>query len=185
MRAVGDARDTFDPVVARRGDWREDQPVDQQSLRTAKLGLVLRRLRDHGPRSRARLAEELGLSRSVVSSLVAELEERGLTRSAGVERGGLGRPGTAVELDGGAVCGIGAEINANPVAALALDLNGTVLAEHRVSLDTHRLAVGEVLDRLAELVERTDAEVRAAGAATVRLTVGVAGLLDRDRDVLT
>src|SRR3954469_236165 len=109
MRAVGDARDTFDPVVARRGDWPEDRPVDQQSLRTAKLGLVLRRLRDHGPRSRARLAQELGLSRSAVSDLVAELQDRALVRSAGVQRGGLGRPGTTVEVDGSTVCGIGAE----------------------------------------------------------------------------
>src|SRR3954470_9919295 len=102
MRAVGD---TLGPVVARRGDWREDQPVDQQSLRTAKLGLVLRRLRDQGTRSPARLAEELGPSPSAVSGLVGERRERGLVRSAGVERGGLGRPGTAVELDGRTVCG--------------------------------------------------------------------------------
>ena len=84
---------------------------------TANLGLVLRRLRDHGPRSRARLASELGLTRSSVSALVADLEDRGLVRSAGIERGGMGRPGTAVELDGRAICGIGAEINVNHVAA--------------------------------------------------------------------
>src|SRR4051794_25849628 len=197
MRALDESRDGLDSVGAPSTDCSTarstdrsvgrpiDQPADQQSLRTAKLGLVLRRLRDHGPRSRARLAEELGLSRSAVSGLVAELAERGLVREAGVERGGLGRPGTAVELDGRAVCGIGAEINVNHVAALALDLRGEVLAEHRISLDAHRLTVAEVLDRLAELVLRTDEEVRDAGVTTVGVVVGVAGLLDRTRDVLT
>ncbi|MEP9362081.1 ROK family transcriptional regulator [Nocardioides sp. CN2-186] len=152
---------------------------------TANLGLLLRQLRDHGPRSRARLATDLGLTRSSVSALVADLESRGLVRSAGIERGGMGRPGTAVELDGRAICGIGAEINVNHVAAIALDLRGDVVAEHRSAIDAHRLSVTEVLDRLAELVTRTDDDVRAGGATTVGVTVGVAGLLDRERDVLT
>ncbi len=42
-----------------------------------------------------------------------------------------------------------------------------------------------MLDRLAELVARTDDDVRAAGAETVGVAVGVAGLLDRTRDFLT
>ncbi|WP_243056587.1 ROK family transcriptional regulator [Nocardioides sp. SR21] len=152
---------------------------------SVNLGLVLRRLRDQGPRSRARLAAELGLTRSAVSALVGELEERGLVRAAGVERGHVGRPGTSVELDGHAVCGIGAEINVNHVSTLALDLSGNVVAEHRLAVDATKLAVEEILDRLAELITRTDADVRATGAETVGVAVGVAGLLDRTRDMLT
>ncbi|GAA4698917.1 ROK family transcriptional regulator [Nocardioides conyzicola] len=154
-------------------------------MRSAKLSLVLRQLRDHGPRSRARLAAELGMTRSAASALVAELAELGLVRAAGIERGGVGRPGTSVELDGSAVCGIGAEINVNHVAAIALDLAGNVVAEHRLPLDAHRVAVDEVLDRLVELIERTEADVRARGGHVVGATVGVAGLLDRTREMLT
>jgi predicted NBD/HSP70 family sugar kinase len=154
-------------------------------VRSAKLSVVLCHLRDHGPRSRARLATELGLTRSAASALVADLEELGLVRSAGVERGGMGRPGTAVELDGRTVCGIGAEINVNHVSTIALDLAGQVVAEHRLGLDANRLAVGEVLDRMADLVMQTDADVRAAGASTAGLAVGVAALLDRTHETVT
>jgi predicted NBD/HSP70 family sugar kinase len=154
-------------------------------VRTAQLSLALRHLRDQGPRSRATLAAELGLTRSAASTLVGELEQLGLVRAAGVERGGLGRPGTSVELDGTGVCGIGAEINVHHVAAMALDLAGRVVAEHRLELDATRLPADEVLDRLAELVRRTDEDVRAAGARTAGVTLGVAGLLDRPREVLT
>ncbi|MGY2704748.1 MULTISPECIES: ROK family transcriptional regulator [unclassified Nocardioides] len=154
-------------------------------MRSTKLSLVLRQLRDGGPRSRARLATDLGLTRSSASALVGELEELGLVRAAGVERGGLGRPGTAVELDGHRVCGIGAEINVNHVATMALDLAGDVVAEHRAPIDSTRLAVSAVLDLLAELVEQTDADVRAGGGQTVGCVVGVAGLLDRTHEVLT
>jgi predicted NBD/HSP70 family sugar kinase len=152
---------------------------------SARLSLVLRQVRDGGPRSRARLAEDLGLTRSAASTAVAELEELGLVRSAGRERSRVGRPGTAVELDGRAICGIGAEINVHHVAAIALDLAGEVVVEHRVALDAGRLAVEEVLDRLVELIERTDRDARAAGRRPVGCTVGVAGLVDRARQVVT
>ena len=92
------------------------------------LALVLRQLRDHGPRSRATLAAELGLTRSAVSSLVTDLAERGLVRIGGMERGSIGRPGTTVELDGHGICGLGAEINVNHVATMALDLAGEQVA---------------------------------------------------------
>lgn len=154
-------------------------------MRSDRLSLVLCHLRDHGPRSRARLAADLDLTRSAASGLVAELEELGLVRAAGIERGGVGRPGTALELDGRTVCGIGAEINVNHVSTIALDLAGRVVAEHRLPLDANRLAVAEVLDAMAALIQRTDADVRAAGATPVGVVAGVAGLLDRTHEVLT
>ena len=151
----------------------------------ANLGLVLRRLRDQGPRSRATLAAELGLTRGSASTLVADLAERGLVRSGGVERGAVGRPGTTVELDGRTVAGLGAEVNVNHVSTLALDLSGEVLSEHKLGLDARALPATEVLDRLAGLVRETVADVQLGGAEPVGLTVGVAGLVDRERDLLT
>ncbi|HEX5089096.1 MAG TPA: ROK family transcriptional regulator [Nocardioides sp.] len=159
--------------------------ADQLTVRRTNLGLVLRRLRDHGPRSRAGLAGELGMTRSAVSALVADLAERGLVRTGQVERGGVGRPGTSVALDGRAVGGLGAEINVNHVSALALDLRGQVVSEHKIALDTRAVPVEEVLDRLAELVRATLTDLEGRDMEAVGLTVGVAGLVDRTRAVLT
>jgi predicted NBD/HSP70 family sugar kinase len=159
--------------------------ADQLTLRRTNLGLVLRRLRDHGPRSRATLAAELGTTRTAASSLVNELTERGLVRSGGVERGSVGRPGTTVELDGQAVAGLGAEVNVNHIATIALDLSGEVVSERRLGLDVRALAADEVMDRLAGLVRETVADVERRHAEPVGLTVGVAGLVDRERALLT
>lgn len=159
--------------------------VDQHDLRRANLGLVLRWLRDHGPRSRANLAAEMGMTRSTVSSLVGELADRGLVRAGSVQRGTVGRPGVAVELDGRSICGIGAEVNVNHVSTLALDLSGRVLAEHRLSLDAHDAPVEDVVDRLGRLVQHTIADLQDQDITPVGLTVGVAGLVDRVNDVLT
>src|SRR5688572_29858544 len=119
--------------------------VDQHDLRRTNLGLVLRWLRDHGPRSRATLAAEVGMTRSTVSSLVGDLSDRGLVRIGSEQRGTVGRPGLAIELDGRSVCGIGAEVNVNHVSTLALDLSGRVLAEHKLALDAHDVPVEDVL----------------------------------------
>jgi len=149
------------------------------------LGVVLRRLRSHGPRSRATLAAELGLTRSAVSTLVSDLADRGLVRDGGVERGAVGRPGTTVELDGHGICGLGAEINVNHVSTMAVDLAGEVVSERRLGIDVGGLAPAEVLDRLAGQVRETLADLAHRDIEPVGLTLGVAGLVDRDRDVLT
>lgn len=159
--------------------------TDQLMLRRSNLGRVLRRLRDHGPRSRATLATELGLTRTAVSTLVADLAERGLVRTGDRERGAVGRPGTTVELDGHQLCGLGAEINVNHVSTMAVDLSGTVLSEQKLGLDAHAVSAEEVIDRLAEQVQQSEADLTRRGVTPVGLTVGVAGLVDRDRDVLT
>ncbi len=159
--------------------------IDQLTLRRANLARVLRRLRDQGPRSRATLAAELGLTRTAVSTLVTELAERGLVRTGGLERGSMGRPGTAVELDGHQVCGIGAEVNVNHVSTLAMDLGGNVVSEHKLGLDAHASSAEEVIDRLVEQIERCHAELAHRDITPMGLTVGVAGLVDNDRGVLT
>jgi predicted NBD/HSP70 family sugar kinase len=159
--------------------------VGQLELRQANLGLLLRALRDHGPRSRATLATDLRLTRSTVSSLVAELAERGLVREGSVQRAAVGRPGTAVELDGSTVCGLGAEVNVNHVSVVALDLGGHVAGEKRLALDARALAAEVVIDHLADLVRALVSELGAQGKHTIGLTVGVAGLVDLQRDLLT
>ncbi len=163
----------------------DTQSADQVTVRRTNLGLVLRRLRDHGPRSRATLATELGMTRSAVSTLVADLAERGLVRTGDRERGGVGRPGTSVELDGRGVAGLGAELNVNHVSTMALDLSGNVVSEHKLGLDARAVPAEEVLDRLVEVVRLTLADLARKDIEPVGLTVGVAGLVDRARDVLT
>lgn len=159
--------------------------VDQAAVRRHNLGLVLRSIRDHGPQSRARIAATSGLTRATVSSLVGDLAARGLVREAGLERGNVGRPGQSVELDGHAVCGIGAEVNVNHVGAMALDLRGEVVGAYRHSLDTARMRPGDVLDHVAKLVRRTLDDVAARRAHPVGMTLGVAGLVDSAAGVLT
>lgn len=159
--------------------------ADQGTVRRANLSLLLRSLRDGGPRSRARLAADLGLNKATVSSLVGELIDRGLAREGSAERGAVGRPGTIVEVNGSGAFGVGAEINVHHVSTLAVDLAGTKVSERRTSVDTRGLRPEQVVDRLVELLQGTLDDLAELGAVPVSVVVGVAGLVDRDRGTVS
>lgn len=154
-------------------------------MRRSNLALVLRHLRDAGPRSRARIAVETGLNRGTVSSLTAELIDRGLVREGDVERGGsVGRPGQTVELDGRGIGGIGVEINVDYVTAIVLNLTNAVVFEHRVALDVQALPAEAVLDAVTELAIRALAECDRLGVVPVGMTLAVPALVDTDDGVV-
>jgi predicted NBD/HSP70 family sugar kinase len=161
------------------------QPADQLTMRRSNLALVLRHLRDAGPRSRATIAMDTGLNRGTVSSLVTELIDRGLVREGDVQRGGsVGRPGQTVELDGRGIGGIGVEINVDYVTALVLDLTNAVVFERRVALDVPALTPAEVLDAVTDLAGKALADCAGRDITPVGMTVAVPALVDTDDGVV-
>ena len=126
--------------------------ANQRAVRRHNLGVVLRHVSEHGPRSRATIALETGLNKTTVSSLVTELIGLDLLVERGLEqRGTVGRPGQVVELSGSGVVALGLEINVDYIAVRALDLTG---ADRHRGLEVHdnrRVEVSTVLDRLAGL----------------------------------
>lgn len=153
--------------------------VAQQEMRAANMGLLLRHLRTAGPRSRAQLASETGLSKATTSSLIADLTERGLVGEGKLVRGGtVGRPGVNVTLDGSTVTAIGLEINVSHVSLTAVTLSGTVVREASTSLDAAHLGIDGVLDRAAGLLRRTLGSLWGAGIRVVGITVALPGVID-------
>jgi len=155
--------------------------ADHVSLRRNNLSVVLRHVRESGPKSRARIAADTGLNKATVSSLVAELVERGLLREGSADSTrALGRPGQLVELDGSGVCGVGAEINVDYLAITALDLSGGTVFERRVPVDVAHLDPGTTLDRLADLIREALAAVEARSGQLAGVALAVPGLVRSD-----
>jgi predicted NBD/HSP70 family sugar kinase len=153
--------------------------ANQRAVRRHNLGVVLRHLSEHGPRSRATIALETGLNKTTVSSLVTELIGFDLVVERGLEqRGTVGRPGQVVELSGDGVVALGLEVNVDYLAVRALDLTGT---ERHRSLDVHdnrNMPVATVLDRLAEHAGAALDAVRSEGLRPVGATVALPGIVD-------
>ena len=160
-------------------------PADQTAVRRNNLALVLRQLRDSGPRSRARLAVETGLNKATVSSLVAELVDRGLVREVGTSAGAVGRPATILELGGHAVAAVGLEVKVGSVAALASDLTGDVIYENRRTADTARQSVAMTMRTVVQSAKSALRAVESRGATVTGVTVAVPGLVDVARGVAT
>lgn len=157
--------------------------VDQVSLRRHNLSTVLRHLRASGPRSRARIATETGLNKATVSSLVAELEERGLVRDGDIERGLVGRPGQTVEIDG-RVCGLGVELGIDHISTHLLDLRGVTVATRRIPVGVQEFGPEQTLSQLATLIDEITVETAGTGRDIVGVAVGVPGLVETAHGVL-
>jgi predicted NBD/HSP70 family sugar kinase len=185
------ARSTADADRARRAEADRTAlqgiggRTDAGSMRRANTGLILRHLRDQGGRSRARLAAETGLSKATMSTLIADLVERGLVVEGQPDRvGAVGRPGLTVSLDGRGVCGLGVEINVDYLSLIAVDLSGNTIRESTRPIDAPNLPAADVIARVADLLLEALASLRAAGVRCVAITVAAPGFTDSDTGIV-
>ncbi|OLF05058.1 hypothetical protein BLA60_38140 [Actinophytocola xinjiangensis] len=161
------------------------RPADQAGLRRGNLALLVRTLREHGALSRAQLAVRSGLSKATVSSLVSDLELRGLVHSAGISAGGQGRPGQLVALRPTSVSGVGLDVHVGHVGAAVTDLAGDIVFRRRFVCDVPALGPERTIDHLAELATAALAEVDGLVGPPVGVTVSVPGLVDTSAGTVT
>jgi predicted NBD/HSP70 family sugar kinase len=160
-------------------------PANQRSVRRHNLGVVLRHVAERGPRSRAAIAQETGLNKTTVSSLVGELIDFGLVRETQVElRGTVGRPALPVELSGRRVVGLGLEVGVDFLAVRAADLAGEERHRALVTIDNRGRPVDDVLDELARLAGDALAAAREQDLLTAGAVIALPGLVDSDGRLL-
>ena len=159
-------------------------PADQATVRRLNLGLLMRNLAAGGPRSRARLADDTGLNKATVSSLVSELVDRGLAVEGIVQRSGVGRPGRTIEVNTAVVRCVGLELNVDYLAGVVTDLTGRVLARRRVTLPMLELGPARALGKVADLAHALVAGCGARPQQVKTLNLSLPGLIDIDAGVL-
>lgn len=152
--------------------------VSVTDVRRHHLAVVLRRLVRQGPRSRADLARETGLTKATVSTLVADLLERGLAAEVATQAGAVGRPATLVAASGPAAVSLGLQVEADHVSACAIDLTGQVLATERRHRDNRRGGPDAVLGRLAEVTAAVLDAVPRSGGRVLGACLAVPGLVE-------
>jgi predicted NBD/HSP70 family sugar kinase len=156
------------------------------SLREFNRLRIVDFLRTNGTASRAELARRTGLSRSTVSTLVADLQRRGLV----VERAGQfagegqpGRPAALLELDPSAAAAVGVDFDHDKVRVAVSDLSRSVLAEASAPHDVDHDAKG-ALDLAAELVEQVLDEANLQRDRLLGVGIALAGPIDHDNGAL-
>ncbi|MFC0526394.1 ROK family transcriptional regulator [Phytohabitans kaempferiae] len=125
----------------------------QEEVRRQNLGALLRYVHIHGPTSRAELTSELGLNRSTIGALTADLAAAGLvTEAAPRETGRAGRPSLVVRPESERVYAYAFSIEVDQLRAARVGLGGQVL-DHRADDRPSGLPAAEAVPLLAEFVK--------------------------------
>lgn len=128
-----------------------------RSVRHINESRVLKALfEDHGL-SRADLARKLGLTRSTIGNIVANLMDAGLVAdqdeaNCGDMEARSGRPSQGLALDHSGAFFVGADIGADRLCVVALDLRANLVASHSENFDAATTKPADAIARLAAMI---------------------------------
>jgi predicted NBD/HSP70 family sugar kinase/biotin operon repressor len=156
---------------------RGERPGGLGSLRESNREKVVQALQTLGVASRADIARSTGLSRSTVSSIVAELQREGLVvdrRSDGRAAAGSGRPPALIALDPSAGLALGIDFGKRHLAVALADLSHQVHAEQWIDMpDDYEAEEGMV--KAMQLLERVLDEGEADRGRVLGVGMGIPG----------
>jgi predicted NBD/HSP70 family sugar kinase len=151
------------------------------SLREGNRKRVIDALRERGVASRAEIARMTGLSRSTVSTIVADLLEAELAGERDGHRAGeahTGRPPVMVSLNRSAGLALGVDFGHRHLRVAVSDLSHTVLAETWCEMDVDQSAE-QGLATAAEFVERVLEEADADRDRVIGVGMGLPAPINR------
>jgi predicted NBD/HSP70 family sugar kinase len=151
----------------------------QEEVRRQNLGALLRWVHVHGATSRAELTTLLGLNRSTIGALTADLAAAGLVAEAtpkGLRR--AGRPSLVVRPESASVYAYAASIEVDRLRAARVGLGGVIL-DRREQPRPRGVQIPETVTPLAAFVRDMHRRVP-PGAIYVGGGVSVAGMVRRE-----
>jgi predicted NBD/HSP70 family sugar kinase len=155
----------------------------QEDVRRQNLGALLRHVHVHGPTSRAELTHRLGLNRSTIGALTADLATAGLVSEENPpETGRAGRPSLVVRPRSARVYAYALTIEVDRLRAARVGLGGEVLD----SRDADRPRAQRILDTVGPLTGFVRDMQRAVPADSVNIGGGlaVAGMVRLDDNIV-
>ncbi|MFO7251714.1 MAG: ROK family transcriptional regulator [Actinomycetes bacterium] len=129
----------------------------QEEIRRHNLGTLLRHLHVSGPMSRSELAHRMGLNRSTIMALTAELSAAGLVREGPPrDTGRAGRPSLVVRPESHRVYVLAFDVRVDRLVAARVALGGRVLDRR----ETVRRRAGADLEYVVEVLAAFGHELR-------------------------
>jgi predicted NBD/HSP70 family sugar kinase len=154
--------------------------TNQEAVRRHNLGTLLRHVHSAGQISRAELTTLMGLNRSTIAGLVAELESLGISEHAtpvGGARQGAGRPSSGVRIAAEGPYVIAVDLGVDRAVVARIGLGGHLLQRAQAPVHSHGEA-WQVGASVAALI-RTVVEDAPSTAPLVGIGISVPGLVRR------
>jgi predicted NBD/HSP70 family sugar kinase len=154
--------------------------ANRDEIRRHNLAALLEHLHRTGETSRAELTSLLGLNRSTIRALVADLASRGLVEEVEpAQRRTAGRPSPVVRPRPERAVALAMEIEVDNVGVALVGIGGTVLAQHRAAypkaVPGPEQAVASAVALAGPMLGALDSRSRLTGVG-----VGVAGIVRRE-----
>jgi predicted NBD/HSP70 family sugar kinase len=154
-------------------------PVRQDAMRRHNLALVLQHVHHDGALTRAELTQRLGLSRSTIGGLVAELSALGLlAESVPTEVRRAGRPSHVVGPRPDSPFAVAVDIDVSRVVVAAVGIGGAVLARQVITRPAGPVLPETLADQIADAVPVLT-EIVGGGAQPVGIGISVPGTVER------
>jgi glucokinase-like ROK family protein len=155
------------------------QKATRKQTKAHNKRLILKTIYDQGQISRADIARVTRLTRTTVSSLVAEFIEDGLVEEIGIEPSRGGKPATLLSVVDDSRHLIGIDLANSEFRGGVINLRGQV--KHRLNLPVNDRN-GEAA--LALAYELIDDLVATAGSPLLGIGIGTPGLMNAQRGVV-
>ncbi|MEV6601195.1 ROK family transcriptional regulator [Actinoplanes sp. NPDC051346] len=150
----------------------------QEEVRRHNLGTLLRYVHIHGATSRAELTTKLGLNRSTIGALTADLITAGLVSEKGQrDTGRAGRPSLVVRPESSMVYAYALNIEVDLLRAARVGLGGTIL-DRREAPRPRGMQVVDAVKPLAGFIKEMSKDVP-PGARYLGAGLAVAGMVRR------
>lgn len=146
-------------------------------VRTHNAAVVLHQLRLHAPLSRADLAKRIGLNRSTISSIVAQLLHAGLIHETDRQTDKMGRPGLSLAINPLGGCAVGVEIEPAGVRVVLTDFTAKRVWRRSVQVDEGE-SQESYLQCAEELVRQALFQAQMLGLRVLGVGVALPGLVD-------
>ncbi len=148
--------------------------VGSSDVRHHHIQLVLALIRDSDGISRADLVARTGLTKPTITSLVSDLDKRGIVRETRVrEAVGRGRPARLLELNESHAVTLIVEVNIDRVVVSTFDLGGRQVAE-----DVRRFDESPRPDDVVQITASSVARLRSDGRRLAGIAVAVPAMID-------
>jgi predicted NBD/HSP70 family sugar kinase len=151
--------------------------TNQEAVRRHNLGTLLRHVHQRGNSSRAELTKGMGLNRSTIAGLVAELETLGaVVNTAAVGTRGAGRPSVGVRIAPDGPFVVAVDLGVDRVVVARVGLGGTV--RERAEMIVAGSEAWQVGSTVAGLVRQVVAEAPST-SPMVGIGISVPGMVRR------
>ncbi|MEW9530291.1 ROK family protein [Microbispora sp. NPDC049125] len=133
----------------------------QEEIRRHNLGVLLRHVHLGGPTSRAELTSLMGLNRSTIMALTADLTAAGLVREElPGDTGKAGRPSLVVRPETARVYVLAFEVGVDRLAAARIGLGGVILDRREAVREREPFDMGQIVGTLAGFARQMQRETR-------------------------